>query len=441
MFFRMYDVLECTIYVMLVVPTSKSNMDEKVRLVDNDVPDECVLCTEKTIPICGVHVKRWCLLLVLLSAALTSATVIAVIYALRLQTLTACRLTYSNNATIHESEIQKWAAQDDWPLSVPRYDPWRRTCVCEGYETRDPKDLQPTDEVLVWIAPGDLITLADSGKIGHFNAEFESTYKDDFLEDNHVKVCLQQQFLLDLWAYRKTTGRTSCHSSSGQSGSIIERFYLGWDGALFCASSVDNIADCSLTTENPLTYGETCRCAHWWWFFGAHYWYASFNLAGNATCNPQPGDKGNSYIVHHDCHNESNPKVALQVRFYTSGYWEWACGECNSTADCANDQFCDTDYMCHDPPAATGCEGSITKGLDDTTYKCCCPLSTDVCAHQVSYGDCGCCSDYTTSSTTDVAFYNAGFTCNTDTRVDPIYAQTCPGYENCDRSYENYCSE
>jgi hypothetical protein len=247
--FRMYDVLDCTIYVMLVVPTSKSNMDEKVRLVDNDVPDECVLCTEKTIPICGVHVKRWCLLLVLLSAALTSATVIAVIYALRLQTLTACRLTYSNNATVQESEMQKWAAKDDWPLSVPRYDPWRRTCVCEGYETRDPTELQPTDEVLVWIAPGDLITLADSGKIGHFNAEFESTYKGDFAEDNHVKVCMQQQFLLDLWAYSNTTGQTSCHSSSGPSGSIIERFYLGWDGALFCASTFDNTGSCKSTTD------------------------------------------------------------------------------------------------------------------------------------------------------------------------------------------------
>jgi hypothetical protein len=371
--------------MMSVVPTSKSNMDEKVRLVDNDVPDDCVLCTEKTIPICGVRVKRWCLLLVLLSAALTSATLIAVIYALRLQTLTACRLTYSNNATIHESEMQTWAAQDDWPLSVPRYDPWRRTCVCAGYETKDPKELQLTDEVLVWVAPGDLITLADSGKIRHFNAEFESTYKGDFSENNHVKVCLQQQFLLELWAYRNTTDQTSCHSSSGPSGSIIERFYLGWDGALFCASSADNIIQCSsLTTSNPLKYGQTCQCRSWW-LFGTHYWYARFDSAGRATCNSQSTGQGDSVTVYNKC-----PKM-VPTFVTTSSYWKWICADCNSTEDCASDEYCDTDYKCKSSPVGKSCTDSITLGIDNIKYDCCCPNKNVVCAFYAGTSVCGCC--------------------------------------------------
>ena len=54
------------------------------------------------------------------------------------------------------------------------------------------------------------------------------------------KVCLEHYLLLDLWNINSSTfnhidGGHHCHVSSATNAGIVERFFLGWDGALYCA--------------------------------------------------------------------------------------------------------------------------------------------------------------------------------------------------------------
>ena len=161
-------------------------MAKTERLVLVEEPNTCASCSEQTTPLCGMRVKRWCLMLSALVAISIAAIVIAILYAVQVDQLTKCRLTYSNKAKISEAEMQQWAARDDWPLNTPQYDTWRRTCVCQGYEDVDPVNIQPTDEVLAWIAPIDLITLSMENKIDPLPQYFIDKYRFPSLKD---KLC------------------------------------------------------------------------------------------------------------------------------------------------------------------------------------------------------------------------------------------------------------
>jgi len=239
----------------------------KIHPIDGTVnldgePDACATCSEKTMNICGWKVKRWCLLIALFIFLAIGCIIPFVIYAVRFGEATSCRLTYTDNATITEAEMQKWMADENWPLSVPKYDPWRRTCVCKGFEDKDPKSLLPNDEVLVWIAPGDLASLSDEEKITpRLPTSFLDKYRGIYGETDHVKVCLKQQLVLDLWnvdpsGLNPTDGGRHCHVSSGAGSSNVERFFLGWDGALYCVQWCRTDEDCP---GNQKCYENTPR--------------------------------------------------------------------------------------------------------------------------------------------------------------------------------------
>lgn len=229
--------------------------------------DACTSCSEKTVNCCGiVYVKRWCLLLIFLSISTVGFMVPFIIYAFFFGEATSCRLTYSTNNNVTEADMQRWMKAYDWPLTVPTYDPWRRTCVCQGYETNDPLMLKPTDEVLVWIAPGDLVSLSDEDKIPPLNPSFASTHRLHYAQKEHIKVCLQQRLVLDLWNIANDTadGGRHCHQQSSTHSSNVERFYLGWDGALFCGGGEsdedDNYCGSYGTCRDTLSGLITCTC-------------------------------------------------------------------------------------------------------------------------------------------------------------------------------------
>ena len=98
-------------------------------------------------------------------------------------------------------------------------------------------NLLQTDEVLVWIAPGDLASLSDEHKINPpLPTSFLDKYRDVKGRNDHVKVCLRQALVVDLWNIGSGGGggRQHCHASSGAGSSNVDQFFLGWDGALYC---------------------------------------------------------------------------------------------------------------------------------------------------------------------------------------------------------------
>ena len=203
------------------------------------------------------------ILVALLFLGLIGCAIPLVIYAVRFGEATSCRLTYTDDAIITESEMQKWMADEKWPLSVPTYDPWRRTCVCKGFEDIDPKRLKPSDEVLVWIAPGDLVSLSDEEKITpRLPPTFVDKYRGKYNQTEHVKVCLRQDLVLHLWNidWDVSDGGRHCHVSSGDGSSNVEQFFLGWDGALYCTCAAncqtycDNHYDCHRNYDSAARY-------------------------------------------------------------------------------------------------------------------------------------------------------------------------------------------
>ena len=245
-----------------------------------DACADCATWFERTNGCCGWRIKRWLVCFALLFLMGVGFLVPFAIYAVRFGEASSCRLTYADDAVISESEMQSWMADESWPLSVPTYDWKRRTCVCKGFEDKDPKSLLPTDEVSVWIAPGDLASLSDEGAITPaLPATFLDKYRGAYGEKDHVKVCLQQRLLLDLWNYDPSRinvadGGRHCHVSSSDGSSNVEQFFLGWDGALYCSSKKHNCAakvniDTTRTTRcmpsvysaplnAPIPYLESC---------------------------------------------------------------------------------------------------------------------------------------------------------------------------------------
>ena len=216
--------------------------------------DACAGCAtwfEGTNGCCGWRVKRWLVCFALLFLMGIGLLVPFAIYAVWFGEASSCRLTYTDDAAISESEMQSRMTDERWPLSVPTYDWKRRTCVCRGFEDKDPKSLLPTDEVLVWIAPGDLASLSDEGAIApRLPTSFLDKYRGAYGAKDHVKVCLKQQLVLDLWNDGSdfADGGRHCHVSSGDGSSNVEQFFLGWDGALYCT--------CSCSTMCKNTYAK-----------------------------------------------------------------------------------------------------------------------------------------------------------------------------------------
>ena len=241
-------------------------MEERVpiRELFETEEDACTSCSEKTVNCCGLfHIKRWCLLILLLSLLTIGFMIPFIVYAAFFGEATSCRLTYSTNNNVTEADMQGWMKKDNWPLSVPTYDPWRRTCVCKGYEDKDPMTLAPTDEVLVWIAPGDLVSLSDEGKIPALDSNFVTKHRLHYAKEEHVKVCLKQELVVDLWNIANDTadGGSHCHEMASSTSSNVERFFLGWDGALFCGGACDSCGYYRIsgtTSAKKLPTGKKC---------------------------------------------------------------------------------------------------------------------------------------------------------------------------------------
>ena len=182
-------------------------------------------------------------------------------YAHRLGNLTSCRLTYSATGIISESEMHTWAVHNDWKLDVPRYSAEYRTCVCPDAGIY-PTSLEASNDILVWIAPGDLVSLYEDGYIQKLPADFVNNYRGMYGENDHVKVCLRHDNLVALWGVDYQT--LHCHEAGHLDGTV-SRFYLGFDGALYCAqpklcSSYKNGDKSYMTESHVFDLGKKGKC-------------------------------------------------------------------------------------------------------------------------------------------------------------------------------------
>lgn len=122
----------------------------------------------------------------------------------------ACRLTYTDSNVISESEMRNWAATEGWALEHPYYNSSLKSCVCSTPLSTP-----------AWIAPGDLVSLYN----GSLPMEFVSKYKNEYSQNDHIKVCIDQKRLISLWdSYH-------CHIENEGKLSIV---LTGYDGDLFC---------------------------------------------------------------------------------------------------------------------------------------------------------------------------------------------------------------
>jgi hypothetical protein len=205
------------------------------RVDAEGTPDVCTTCTEHTMFVCGWKVKRWCLIIASLVLIAVGCLVPLVIYAAQNATARACRLTYDPDGAVSEATMLEWTSDSRWRLSKPRYDATRGACVCRD-AALDPTATPLNASVVVWIAPADLLLLHAQNDGGVLSAGFVDYWNDDsnspgqFDQHNHVKVCLAQQEVVDLW------GDGACHESEGNHADRLSLFYLGYDGALFCRS-------------------------------------------------------------------------------------------------------------------------------------------------------------------------------------------------------------
>ena len=146
----------------------------------------------------------------LLIASLGLSTII---FATQLSDTRTVRITYSDNSIITEDQMQAWIHDDNWGMTVPMYDPNKKTFVCspEKKDPPDPTNLTLKDEVIVWIAPGDLVDLHMDGKL---TLPVDTTTNMPLIPrvfgpEDHIKVCLRHELLLDLWGDNYNT--THCH--------------------------------------------------------------------------------------------------------------------------------------------------------------------------------------------------------------------------------------
>ena len=171
----------------------------------------------------------------------------------------SCQLTYDTAGVISESEMRVWASRVDWTLTHPRYDSTRRACTCSV----DADPTAATTKTPVWIAPGDMVTLFEST----LPASFVKKYKRAFAPEDHVKVCLAQEKLTELW------NRGACHrpssseeSASGEAQGVsqgVAAIFTGWDGDLYCASvrcNPGSYAQGQIDFYQNKGYSATCSC-------------------------------------------------------------------------------------------------------------------------------------------------------------------------------------
>lgn len=126
---------------------------------------------------------------------------------------------------------------EGWPLKHPVYDVSKKACVCSS----DSDPSSSSGDTPAWIAPGDLVSLYEDG--GKFlPSDFVFEYAESYSPQDHVKVCIDQPRLLNLW----DSGH--CHSAINDS---LKEIFTGWCGSLFCT----HLMNCSGVIE----YRSTCK--------------------------------------------------------------------------------------------------------------------------------------------------------------------------------------
>jgi len=194
--------------------------------------DGCTQYCEAADKCCSHDCKRWLLWIISLSIVTGVFFVLFVVFAPLYATKTTedqtCRLTYTDGGLITEQQMLEWAKASDWPLKHPTWKGHLKTCTCNG-DAYDPTAIKDTDVVDVWLAPGDMVDLALVGI--HLPSGFSSTYSTAFAMEDHVKVCLEYRYLIDLWGRDGT--KQHCHTEVAEGVNP----YVAYDGALYCHDS------------------------------------------------------------------------------------------------------------------------------------------------------------------------------------------------------------
>jgi len=199
------------------------------RLSTSEDLEKDVSCVEHADRCGGYYIKRYLWLVASLTTLVVIFVSLFVVYALENQDARTCRLTYREDGIISEEQMQSWAADANWPLPTPFYDRRKKACVCSSSDL-DPMNLALADHIPVWIAPGDLLSLAQQGDISSFPSGVN--LPNSFDPKDHVKACPQHRHLIQLWGTNYQTSH--CHLPDRTNDSSVERFFLGFDGALYC---------------------------------------------------------------------------------------------------------------------------------------------------------------------------------------------------------------
>ena len=198
-------------------------------------------------PECGI--MRYCWSLIVLSITTVVLLVLFIVFAMRDSTRGSCELTYAGNGAVTEEMMLKWTMHEDWPLARPTFDKQRQSCVCADAHL-DPTYIPMVAPVVVWIAPGDLVSLYRQGELRSLPHGFVAAHTGDYATKDHVKVCLEHRHLVQLWGSNATN--THCHKPvDGIQKVGLQRFFLGYDGALFCASGTDTLLPPSPPPPSP----------------------------------------------------------------------------------------------------------------------------------------------------------------------------------------------
>jgi len=199
--------------------------------VDEEEGDACVQWSERSTNCLGMRIRRWFGLLIGMLVLIVLFMTLFIVYAQQNADATTCRLTYTDNAVVSEAQMQSWAADVHWPLPVPKYDRAKKACVCSS-DDADPTKLALADYVPAWIAPGDLYAMKEDGILSTLPLDMPKTYGPK----SHVKVCIRHTDLVALWG-DDYLGK-HCHlptvNATGQITNKVKRFFLGYDGALYC---------------------------------------------------------------------------------------------------------------------------------------------------------------------------------------------------------------
>jgi hypothetical protein len=210
----------------------RATTKEQATSNEPDEPDDNLLARHGNRRVCGKRVYMWslCVSLLVVVALAFAALFLWALFRDRTPA-PSCRLAYTDNNVITEEMMQTKAREVGWPVEHPS-----ASCSCSA--GRFP----------VWIAPGDLCEL--------FNViEWEHC---SLANADHVKVCLSQEQVDQLWNVGMCHDRVAVFNNSmdggngdGRSSGGSTRVHLGYDGYLFC-------------NEQPTKIGAECTSHEFW---------------------------------------------------------------------------------------------------------------------------------------------------------------------------------